>query len=114
MRIGTGPRAGAGEERAAGGRKPRAPGHAEAGAWLRALGLWEHLSGAWTAGDASWKVFYYLEFVSANRFTSVYCFLLLKKKVRLINNFALRRVTLILGYMLHMLVYLVERFTKFS
>lgn len=65
------------------GRKPRAPGHAEAGARLTALGLWEHLSGAWTAGDASWKVFYYLEFVSANRFTSVYCFLLLKKKLGL-------------------------------
>lgn len=54
---------------------------------------WEHLSGAWTAGDASWKVF-----TIWNLFWQIYLLLCTiscyrKREVRLINNFAFSCIT---------------------
>ena len=60
------------------------------GRWLGAPALWEHLSGAWTAGDASWKVF----FTTWNLFWHIDLLLCVifcyqkRKEVRVINSFA--------------------------
>lgn len=58
--------------------RPRGGGSVAQSAGFMGTSVW---------GVDSWRRilegFYYLEFVSANRFTSVYCFLLLKKKLGL-------------------------------